>query len=335
MHSLNRLIYLYFGSISFLFLVFIWIAFALDFAGFDNIFVKLSKTKFAGYDVPELFGSIKDDLIGDKVFRLKIVFTLTLLGYSILSLALFSIDESIRRTKLFFLSISFPPLIIIILFWIKFINDNHVVDKIEKMELFIGTASCLILSLISYLFSMRSPRENVPTRRQSSMEKQNERDDSIESPHGNLSKKTKIAKSNLEEQKSLEKLPQLDDILTPDFQKDEGEENIETESNDRLDNLEKSLESEIVDSSESRDDDERGDSENSEESSNKTNLTEDEGEENIETESNDQLDTPEKSLESEIVDSSESKDDDERGESENSEESPNKINLTEDDNDKS
>ena len=35
------------------------------------------------------------------------------------------------------------------------------------------------------------------------------------------------------------------------------------------------------------------------------------------------------------MDSSESKDDDERGESENSEESPNKINLTEDDNDKS
>ena len=48
-----------------------------------------------------------------------------------------------------------------------------------KNGTFIGTASCL-LSLISYLFSMRLPRKMYQPR-QSSMEKPNEKDDSIES----------------------------------------------------------------------------------------------------------------------------------------------------------
>ena len=70
--SLNRLIFLYLGSIGFLFLVFIWLAFALDFVGLDNAFVKLSNAKFVGYSIPELFGSSYKDPVSAQILCLKI-----------------------------------------------------------------------------------------------------------------------------------------------------------------------------------------------------------------------------------------------------------------------
>lgn len=243
MHSLNRLIFLYLGSIGFLFLVFIWLAFALNFDGLDNAFVKLSNAKFVGYSIPELFGSSYKDSVSDQILCLKIVFSLLILGYSLYFLALFSIDDDSRRIRLLFLGFSLQLLASICLFWIKFIKDNHIVDNVEKRELFIATASCIFVSLICYAFSTRSvTRRSLKAKHKSPSVKTSNKTPSLTQVSTAASSGATEAKNvNNNEQninspdgenreidlQKLEDLPQLETILTPNSAQDDGEDKVE------------------------------------------------------------------------------------------------------------
>ena len=243
MHSLNRLIFLYLGSIGFLFLVFIWLAFALNFDGLDNAFVKLSNAKFVGYSIPELFGSSYKDSVSDQILCLKIVFSLLILGYSLYFLALFSIDDDSRRIRLLFLGFSLQLLASICLFWIKFIKDNHIVDNVEKRELFIATASCIFVSLICYAFSTRSvTRRSLKAKHKSPSVKTSNKTPSLTQVSTAASSGATEAKNvdNNEQNinspdgenreidlQKLEDLPQLETILTPNSAQDDGEDKVE------------------------------------------------------------------------------------------------------------
>lgn len=243
MHSLNRLIFLYLGSIGFLFLVFIWLAFALDFVGLDNAFVKLSNAKFVGYSIPELFGSSYKDPVSDQILFLKISFSLLCLGYSLYFLALFSVDDPSMRIRLLLLGFSLPLLASMFLFWNKFINDNHIVDNAEKRELFIATASCIFVSLICYAFSTRSLNQGSSKAKaqRTSVKTTNKTPNLTQVPNSTTSENTeeKYAENNemnvsslddanreIEQQK-LEELPQLESILSTDPTQDDGGEKIE------------------------------------------------------------------------------------------------------------
>jgi len=242
-HSLNRLIFLYLGSIGFLFLVFIWLAFALDFVGLDNAFVKLSNAKFVGYSIPELFGSSYKDPVSDQILFLKISFSLLCLGYSLYFLALFSVDDPSMRIRLLLLGFSLPLLASMFLFWNKFINDNHIVDNAEKRELFIATASCIFVSLICYAFSTRSLNQGSSKAKaqRTSVKTTNKTPNLTQVPNSTTSENTeeKYAENNemnvsslddanreIEQQK-LEELPQLESILSTDPAQDDGGEKIE------------------------------------------------------------------------------------------------------------
>ena len=243
MHSLNRLIFLYLGSIGFLFLVFIWLAFALNFDGLDNAFVKLSNAKFVGYSIPELIGSSYKDSVSDQILCLKIVFSLLILGYSLYFLALFSIDDDSRRIRLLFLGFSLQLLASICLFWIKFIKDNHIVDNVEKRELFIATASCIFVSLICYAFSTRSvTRRSLKAKHKLPSVKTSNKTPSLTQVSTAASSGATEAKNvdNNEQNinspdgenreidlQKLEDLPQLETILTPNSAQDDGEDKVE------------------------------------------------------------------------------------------------------------
>lgn len=243
MYGVNRLVYLYLGSIGLLFLVFIWVAFALNFTGLDNIFVKLSNTTFAGYYIPELLGSNKNDSVGDMVLCLKISFSLVLVGYSLYFLALFSIDEDSKRIGLLFLGFSIPLLILVLFFWNKFIKDNHIVDAVEKRELFIATASCIIISVICYAFSSWSLNINRPKAKKYGTStkvasknpdfgqaRSSTTDQNIEEkPLGKnkLNAGVPVEAHHDTEIAKLEKLPQLEEILNSDSGEKDGVENVE------------------------------------------------------------------------------------------------------------
>jgi hypothetical protein len=223
--------------------VFIWLAFALNFDGLDNAFVKLSNAKFVGYSIPELFGSSYKDSVSDQILCLKIVFSLLILGYSLYFLALFSIDDDSRRIRLLFLGFSLQLLASICLFWIKFIKDNHIVDNVEKRELFIATASCIFVSLICYAFSTRSvTRRSLKAKHKLPSVKTSNKTPSLTQVSTAASSGATEAKNvdNNEQNinspdgenreidlQKLEDLPQLETILTPNSAQDDGEDKVE------------------------------------------------------------------------------------------------------------
>lgn len=221
MHSLNRLIYLYFGSISVLFLILIWIAFAFEFTGLDNALIKLSESKFVGYNIPELLGADKGDVLGEQVLRLKLFFSILIFSYSIFSLWLFSIDEGIIRIRLLFVGISIPVLGAVVLFWLKFINENHIVDSIEKRELFLGTVVPLLFSIFLLFLSKRpskrisNEKKNILHRKKNiSGIRQAVKGDPLKNKEPNMivqsSESKPVGESHLEE------LPPLEEILKPE-----------------------------------------------------------------------------------------------------------------------
>lgn len=120
--------------------------------------VSLTEAKFVGYAVPELFGSSNLDSVVSQVFRLKIFVSLVLLFYSLFFIFLYSIEENYRRFKLLFRGISIPVFLSLVVFWQKFVNDDHIVTKHEKTELFTVTIFSLMISILLFAYSFRSPK---------------------------------------------------------------------------------------------------------------------------------------------------------------------------------
>lgn len=122
--------------------------------------VSLSKSHFVGYPVPELFGANKIDSVVSQVFRVKIFLSLFLLSYSLFFLALYSVEENSRRFKFLFRGISIPLFVLIVVFWIKFTNEDHIITHDEKTELFLATTISLVISIFLYAYSFRSNKKS-------------------------------------------------------------------------------------------------------------------------------------------------------------------------------
>ena len=122
--------------------------------------VSLSKSHFVGYPVPELFGANKIDSVVSQVFRVKIFLSLFLLSYSLFFLALYSVEENSRRFKLLFRGISIPLFVFVVVFWIKFTNEDHIITHDEKTELFLATTISLVISIFLFAYSFRSKKKS-------------------------------------------------------------------------------------------------------------------------------------------------------------------------------
>lgn len=160
MLSFNRVFFLSLGSVCFLIIPFFWLALLFDYKALENVMITLSKSYFVGYPIPELFGALKVDSIVSQVFRMKIFFSLALLAYSIFFLSLCSVEENSKRVKFLFRGISVPLFILLVLFWLKFLGEDHIIIKSEKEELFLVTTLTLVTSIFLFSYSLRSKKKN-------------------------------------------------------------------------------------------------------------------------------------------------------------------------------
>ena len=140
-------------------------------------------------------------------------------------------------------SFSIPLLTLVLFFWNKFINDNHIVDAVEKRELFIATASCIIISVICYAFSSwplsinrpkaskyRTSTKVVGKNSDFGKPRSSTTDQNIEKkPLGKnkLNAGVPVEAHHDTEITKLEKLPQLQEILNADPEEKDGVENVE------------------------------------------------------------------------------------------------------------
>ena len=121
----------------------------------------LTQKKFVGYSIPSLFGSQSNDSVVSQVFRLKIFFSLFLFSYSLFFIFLYGIEETRRRLNFLARGISIPLFFLLVVFWQKFITDDHIITKSEKAELFILTIISLVICILLFSYSSRSKKKFV------------------------------------------------------------------------------------------------------------------------------------------------------------------------------
>ena len=150
MHSFNKSIFLSLGGVGLLMVGFFWVGLALDFPALENAMVGLATKHVVGYEVSVLLGSNARDEIVDKVFRTELVFSILLASYSTFLFGLAFVKGLFRRLKVLAFGVGIPLLGLLLLFWVKFLSDDHIISSGEKTELFllsiigvsIGVALC-------------------------------------------------------------------------------------------------------------------------------------------------------------------------------------------------
>ena len=159
MYSINRLFFFSLGSVCFLLVPIFWLSLLFDFGALENFVVKLSTAEFVGYPIPELLGSPKDETVVDQVLRIKIFLTVLVVAYSMLFIGLSFLEGGGRRIRFCARGIAIPLFLLTLVFWIKFIKDDHIISKIEKSELFEYTIVCLAVSVLLCVYSFHSRKK--------------------------------------------------------------------------------------------------------------------------------------------------------------------------------
>ena len=116
---------------------FFWVGLALDFPALENAMVGLTTKHVVGYEVSVLLGSNARDEIVDKVFRTELVFSILLASCSTLLFGLAFVKGLFRRLKVLAFGVGIPLLGLLLLFWVKFLSDDHIISSGEKTELFL------------------------------------------------------------------------------------------------------------------------------------------------------------------------------------------------------
>ena len=181
MLSINRFFFLSLGSVCFLIIPFFWVALVFDYRALENVMIQLSGNYFVGYPIPELLGASKIDSTTSQVFRIKIFCSLFLLSYSLFFIGLYSVEENFRRVKLLFRGVSVPLFFLVASFWIKFVNDDHIIMHHEKAELFYATCICLVVSIFLFAYSLRSKKRKSSKFKAKVAEKKSSKMDEIKS----------------------------------------------------------------------------------------------------------------------------------------------------------
>ena len=136
---------------------FLW-AIHYDYVALENFIVRLSLSELVGYPIPELFGSQETETMPEKISRMENIFVATLSFYGCLLIGLSFLKEDGKRWKFLFLSIGVPLFLILLGFWIKFNNDEHIVGVVEKEQLFQFSFSLILGSTIFIYLGLKKPK---------------------------------------------------------------------------------------------------------------------------------------------------------------------------------
>ena len=136
MHSYYKSIFLSLGGIGLLSVCFFWLGLALDFTALENAMLGLTTKRVVGYELAVLLGSDPADVAIDKVFRTEVMFSIFQVVCSVFVLVLAFVEGLLSRLKLFALGVGMSGSLLLLLFFGKFLSDDHIISKDEKFELF-------------------------------------------------------------------------------------------------------------------------------------------------------------------------------------------------------
>ena len=166
MNSLYRIFFFSLGSICLLIIPLFWLALAFEYTALENFVLRLTKTEFVGYPIPEILGASFDQGFEQNSQRIKMAFSILLGCYAVLLISV-SYLERVGNMLRIFPPAYYCPFSSLVYFWVIFNMDDHIISKAEKSELFKFTVFALFLSVFLFWFSFRKRSEKKKSPKQS------------------------------------------------------------------------------------------------------------------------------------------------------------------------
>ena len=161
MHSLCKTLFFTSGSVGLLLMVFIWSALHYGLFPLNHLIEALLQQKFAGYTLPEYFFMPEQISAGERIHYLKIILTILVSAGSTYLILLSYLPKVSLQIRSLSFAISIHLLAFLGLFWFCLIEGNEVIDKQERLAIFVFTAVTYLTGIFSLWYALRPKRKFV------------------------------------------------------------------------------------------------------------------------------------------------------------------------------
>jgi hypothetical protein len=161
MHSLCKTLFFTSGSVGLLLMVFIWSALHYGLFPLNHLIEALLQHKFAGYTLPEYFFMPEQISSGERIHYLKLVLTILVSAGSTYLIFLSYLPKVSLQIRSLSFAISIHLLTFLGLFWFCLIEGNEVIDKQERLAIFVFTAVTYLAGIFSLWYALRPKRKLV------------------------------------------------------------------------------------------------------------------------------------------------------------------------------
>mgnify|MGYP003683525441 CR=1 FL=1 len=161
MHSLCKTLFFTSGSVGLLLMVFIWSALHYGLFPLNHLIEALLQHKFAGYTLPEYFFMPEQIGAGERIHYLKLVLTILVSAGSTYLIFLSYLPKVSLQIRSLSFAISIHLLTFLGLFWFCLIEGNEVIDKQERLAIFVFTAVTYLAGIFSLWYALRPKRKLV------------------------------------------------------------------------------------------------------------------------------------------------------------------------------
>ena len=161
MHSLCKTLFFTSGSVGLLLMVFIWSALHYGLFPLNHLIEALLQQKFAGYTLPEYFFMPEQISAGERIHYLKIILTILVSAGSTYLILLSYLPKVSLQIRSLSFAIAIHLLAFLGLFWFRLIEGNEVIDKQERLAIFVFTAVTYLTGIFSFWYALRPKRKFV------------------------------------------------------------------------------------------------------------------------------------------------------------------------------
>ena len=161
MHSLCKTLFFTSGSVGLLLMVFIWSALHYGLFPLNHLIEALLQQKFAGYTLPEYFFVPEQINAGERIHYLKIILTILVSAGSTYLILLSYLPKVSLQIRSLSFAIAIHLLAFLGLFWFCLIEGNEVIDKQERLAIFVFTAVTYLTGIFSFWYALRPKRKFV------------------------------------------------------------------------------------------------------------------------------------------------------------------------------
>ena len=142
----------------FLVLGLFWVGLAFDFSALENFLVNLCHSYFIGFTIPQLLGAASGDSIVEQVFRLKMICTVCVVLYGGFLFYVGTMKTKKLKLQCLYLSLVIPLTSFLSYLWLKVIYEDHIISRVEKIELSQFTIFSIVTIVLLLLLSLRKQK---------------------------------------------------------------------------------------------------------------------------------------------------------------------------------